>query len=114
VKAILAILDRVDEVVAAHPPVDNAKSRFGNPAFRDFYDEVSEVRKARGLAQGYIIRHAYTLARASQKAPEWFASIPGVPTSDIPNIQPYFCESWGNRTRIDYGSGMELNIICWL
>jgi serine/threonine-protein phosphatase 2A activator len=32
----------------------------------------------------------------------------------IPELRVYFNESWGNRTRIDYGSGMELNFLCWL
>ena len=26
----------------------------------------------------------------------------------------YFGEAWGNRSRIDYGSGMELNFLCWM
>lgn len=43
VKAILRILDLVDQTVEANPPVDNEKSRFGNPAFRSFYDEVQQV-----------------------------------------------------------------------
>lgn len=43
VKYVLRILDLVDETVAANPPVDNEKSRFGNPAFRDFYDQVQQV-----------------------------------------------------------------------
>lgn len=44
-KALLAILDRVEQLVRDIPPVDNAKSRFGNPAFQTFYDKVAEVRK---------------------------------------------------------------------
>lgn len=44
VKAILAILDRIAQVVVDTPPVDNSASRFGNPAFRTFYDKVAEVR----------------------------------------------------------------------
>jgi serine/threonine-protein phosphatase 2A activator len=29
-------------------------------------------------------------------------------------VKVYFDEMWGNRTRIDYGSGMELNWLCWM
>ena len=32
----------------------------------------------------------------------------------VKEVMGYFCESWGNRTRIDYGSGHELNFICWM
>ena len=51
VKAILNILDKVEEVAKGIPPVDNKASRFGNPAFRTFYDKVSEVR---GNAYSYL------------------------------------------------------------
>lgn len=39
----MSLLDRVEELVAGIPPVDNKASRFGNPAFRTFYDKVLEV-----------------------------------------------------------------------
>ena len=41
--AVLGMLDRVEELAKATPPVDNKASRFGNPAFRTFYDKVQEV-----------------------------------------------------------------------
>lgn len=44
VLAVLNILDTVDQVAAEIPPVHNSASRFGNPAFRSFYDKVSQVR----------------------------------------------------------------------
>ena len=36
------------------------------------------------------------------------------PLEAITEVSGYFCEAWGNRARIDYGSGMELNFLCWL
>lgn len=29
-------------------------------------------------------------------------------------LAPYFCESWGNATRIDYGTGHETTFVAWL
>lgn len=43
VHAMLNILDKIHQVAAETPPVDNSASRFGNPAFRTFYDKVSQV-----------------------------------------------------------------------
>ena len=42
--AVLVLLDSVERVAKDTPPVENSASRFGNPAFRTFYDHVSEVR----------------------------------------------------------------------
>ena len=44
VKAVLQVLDDVEELARATPPIDNKGSRFGNPAFRTFYDKLTEVR----------------------------------------------------------------------
>ncbi|KAJ3848072.1 Phosphotyrosyl phosphatase activator [Lentinula lateritia] len=90
VKAILAILDHVESIARDTPPVDNSSSRFGNPAFRTFYDKIAEI------------------------APTLHTKIPSLPPEIIPEISLYFVESWGNRSRIDYGSGMEMNFLCWL
>ncbi|KAI8989105.1 hypothetical protein BD414DRAFT_460529 [Trametes punicea] len=90
VQAVLDILDRIVETARCIPPVDNKASRFGNPAFRTFYDKVSEI------------------------APELHRTIPNLPEAAIPEVSVYFEEAWGNRTRIDYGSGMELNFLCWM
>lgn len=39
----MSILDAVLKTAEATPPVDNKLSRFGNPAFKTFYDLVAEV-----------------------------------------------------------------------
>ena len=44
VAAVIDLLNKVEQVAKDTPPVNNAASRFGNPAFRTFYDLVSEVR----------------------------------------------------------------------
>ena len=45
VSAVLGVLEEIATIAKDIPPVDNAASRFGNPAFRTFYDKVSEVSK---------------------------------------------------------------------
>ncbi|KAF9262725.1 Phosphotyrosyl phosphatase activator [Marasmius fiardii PR-910] len=90
VKALLNVLSKVEEMVRDTPAVENSASRFGNPAFRTFYDKVQEASES------------------------LHAEIPGLSSESIPEISVYFNESWGNRSRIDYGSGMELNFLCWI
>lgn len=38
----------------------------------------------------------------------------GIPKDAIQELEVYFFESFGNYTRIDYGSGHELNFFAWL
>ena len=40
---MLCVLEEIAQIAKGIPPVDNAASRFGNPAFRTFYDKVTEV-----------------------------------------------------------------------
>jgi serine/threonine-protein phosphatase 2A activator len=42
-KAVLSLLDEVEQIIKDTPPVENGMSRFGNPAFRTFYDAVAAV-----------------------------------------------------------------------
>lgn len=44
-KSLLDVLGEVEQTVKDTPPVDNGKSRFGNPAFKTFYDRIAEVRR---------------------------------------------------------------------
>ncbi|WWC68933.1 serine/threonine-protein phosphatase 2A activator 2 [Kwoniella pini CBS 10737] len=89
-KPIMGILDTILDIAKSTPPVDNKLSRFGNPAFKDFYDKVGEA------------------------STRLHSRIGGLPAEAIPEIEVYFQESWGNKQRVDYGSGMEFNFLCWL
>ncbi|EEQ38821.1 Phosphotyrosyl phosphate activator (PTPA) family protein [Clavispora lusitaniae] len=86
VASIAAAIDRVDQIIDANPVVrDKNVSRFGKPEFRGFYDQVSA------------------------EAPSLMAA---VAPDHAEELGCYFAESWGDRTRIDYGSGHELNLLC--
>lgn len=90
IDSLLAILDSIVKLTEETPAVDNKMSRFGNPAFKTLYDKILAA------------------------SPELHAGIPGLAQEKIPELSVYFTECWGNRTRIDYGSGMELNFLCWM
>jgi serine/threonine-protein phosphatase 2A activator len=49
VAALIEVLDRVEALAGETPPVDNAASRFGNPAFKTFYDKVQQARERWGF-----------------------------------------------------------------
>ncbi|KAK9463686.1 Phosphotyrosyl phosphatase activator [Lipomyces oligophaga] len=90
-KSILLILTEVESLMQQYPPVSNAKSRFGNPAFRDYFDAVE--------------KHLAILIPLK---------FPTLSPAEVGEVSTYLINSLGNRTRIDYGSGHELNFICFL
>ncbi|EME87832.1 uncharacterized protein MYCFIDRAFT_148446 [Pseudocercospora fijiensis CIRAD86] len=87
--ALLAVLDEAETLLKQHPALDTG-SRFGNPAFRDFVGAVENA------------------------LPEWHDKI-GITDKDAQNeLSTYISNSFGSSSRIDYGSGHELNFILWL
>lgn len=90
VRAILKILDEAEDLVSKSPPNEQGGSRFGNKAFRGFLD------------------------LAKESSTRWHQSL-GVDDEDaIAEASTYLSQSFGNRNRIDYGSGHELNFMIWL
>ncbi|KAL8918294.1 MAG: hypothetical protein Q9172_005476 [Xanthocarpia lactea] len=90
IERILSVLSAVEETISQCPPADQGGSRFGNPAFRDFLDNIAF------------------------QSSSWHSLI-GVPSSSaIAEVGTYLHNSFGNRARLDYGSGHELNFIIWL
>ncbi|EMR08295.1 hypothetical protein PNEG_03139 [Pneumocystis murina B123] len=86
---ILSMLEQIHSLIDRHPPIQNNKSRFGNAAFRSFYDDME---------------------KSAQDMHTWFS----LPENTIIEVSKYFTESWGNKMRIDYGSIHELHFISWL
>lgn len=99
IKSILAILATVSSLVDATPAVENAASRFGNPAFRNLYQKIkSQLRSLHESIPGL----------------KEMKSSAGQGADAVDEVAVYFQECWGNEERIDYGSGMELNFLCWV
>lgn len=103
------MLDALLQTKAEIPPVDNALSRFGNPAFVTFYDKAAEVSNDRLQVDEFITTKLKTIY---QLIPELLKPI--VPNDSIPEVSAYLVESFGNRRRIDYGTGHEANFIAFL
>ncbi|KAK9720598.1 Serine/threonine-protein phosphatase 2A activator 2 [Basidiobolus ranarum] len=88
VEKLIDILKTLVQWIDEIKPEDNAQSRFGNPAFKTWYDRVAE--RAADLLKGVV------------------------PDEAIPEVSKYLIESFGNHRRIDYGTGHEANFIAWM
>ncbi|KAI8943122.1 hypothetical protein NX059_001153 [Plenodomus lindquistii] len=86
---IIRILSEAEKVLDRCPPEDTG-SRFGNPVFRTFLDEIKV------------------------QLPSWHAQLGLTNPSQVDEISTYMLNSMGNKRRIDYGSGHELNFFLWL
>ncbi|EOA90489.1 Serine/threonine-protein phosphatase 2A activator 2 [Exserohilum turcicum] len=89
VKTIVEILGEAEKVLEKCPPEDTG-SRFGNPVFRTFLDEIDSAVTA------------------------WHAKLGLGDAAQVDEVSMYLRHSFGNRRRIDYGSGHELNFFLWL
>lgn len=86
---VVRILGEAEKVLAQNPREDTG-SRFGNPVFRTFLDELEGV------------------------LPEWHAQLGLTQSEQVDEVSTYLLHSFGNKRRIDYGSGHELNFFLWL
>ncbi|TKA63636.1 Serine/threonine-protein phosphatase 2A activator 2, partial [Cryomyces minteri] len=90
VSSVVTVLDDAEALIERCPPADTGGSRFGNKAFRDLVDAVEA-----SLTQ-------------------WHERLNITDPAAIDEVATYLHHSFGNRTRIDYGSGHELNFMIWL
>lgn len=92
ISSTMTLLKHINQLINNHPVLeDSNSSRFGKVEFRDFYDEESRQSKE-------LISSAF----------------PSLSKEQVEQLSIYLDESWGNKRRIDYGSGHELNFICFL
>jgi len=90
IKAIVSLLSRISKWIAEIPPAPQSM-RYGNTAFRTFHERLSE--QAEELVE---------------------ALLPDGKKEAAVELAPYLVESFGNKVRIDYGTGHETAFVAWL
>ncbi|XP_075981701.1 serine/threonine-protein phosphatase 2A activator-like [Anticarsia gemmatalis] len=90
VKKLLDMLEKIDRIIDDYPPVEQPQ-RFGNTAFREWLGRV---------------KHNTTDFLQDALDPTLHVT--------VPEIKVYLEESFGNATRIDYGTGHEMSFIMFL
>ncbi|XP_052790746.1 serine/threonine-protein phosphatase 2A activator-like [Mya arenaria] len=90
IESLLKLLDMMEGWIAKFPPVEQPQ-RFGNTAFRDWFDKLK------------------------QEAPGLVRDLLGPKHADAAEeVSTYLVEGVGNQTRIDYGTGHELAFAAFL
>ena len=118
---LVALLDTLDTWIDDIPPAKVAL-RYGNPAYRDWQQRLQErgpglmfdllqqtVREGRGGGEGGE-------GAADRESDSGAALLDGEDAVAGAAIEtfPYLADSFGNATRIDYGTGHEANFMAWL
>lgn len=90
VQNLLHLFEKLSKMVDETPPIDQPQ-RFGNKAYRDWFDKLQ--LQAKDLLADVLPEDLHPA---------------------ITEVVVYFTESFGNKTRIDYGTGHELSFIMFL
>ncbi|KAL7605374.1 uncharacterized protein LOC111886219 [Lactuca sativa] len=90
ITSIISILQTLLQFVDEIPPLQQS-ARYGNLAYRDWHSRMTE--NADSLTLQFL---------------------PADLNSATVEITPYFTDSFGNASRIDYGTGHETNFAAWL
>lgn len=89
-RKLLGVFDSLEKLVEQHPPLEQPQ-RFGNKAYRDWAREMRE------------------------QVPQWLQQLlPAAKQKYQTELEQYLMESFGNATRIDYGTGHELSFLFFL
>jgi len=90
VGGVIKILNKLDTFVDQNPPLD-MQARYGNPAYRDWFEKLES--SAHQLIQDILPEHL---------------------NSAKVELAPYLIDSFGNKTRIDYGTGHEMTFVMFV
>lgn len=90
VQKLLDMLEKIEQMAIETPPIDEPQ-RFGNTSFRSWYQKLKD--NASPLLKEILPENLHDA---------------------IPELLPYLLDSFGNPTRIDYGTGHELSFIFFL
>ncbi|ODQ65164.1 Phosphotyrosyl phosphatase activator [Nadsonia fulvescens var. elongata DSM 6958] len=96
---LVDLLSKIKRKIDQFPASDISSSRFGKAEFRDFYDNIEQEMS--GLLEPIVSLIDFNRVKLT-------------PKEVTIELKAYLVESWGNRTRIDYGSGHELNFMMFL
>lgn len=99
IEAIFKFLEEAEKLMVCYPPINKDKQRFGNVAFRSWYEGLEKL-------------YDDVFAPKLDLDPVNYGNSKGNSLSD--EIKPYILECFGNSKRIDFGTGHELNFFCVL
>ncbi|KAJ2018613.1 Serine/threonine-protein phosphatase 2A activator [Coemansia sp. RSA 922] len=91
VEGIVRLLSQAESWINKYPPDMTTSSRFGNRSFRSWEAELQQQVEQ-------LLRELLPVERHDA----------------APELASYLVASFGNATRIDYGSGHELSFVMWL
>lgn len=91
IQPIISLIDTLDNFTEQFPPEDMAEQRFGNKAYRKWYAKFKDESEN-------LVRNL----------------LPEEKKDAAIEITPYLLDSFGNATRIDYGSGHEVAFLMFI
>ena len=122
-KTLDALLNRIMELVDETPLIIDEQTvhRFGNLAYRDFFDKVVQTNRRFVIdIFKFLVESQYLNSDENQQKNTDLDS-PNLPPNVTEQIEAateevlvYLNDSFGNKTRIDYGSGHEAAFIAFL
>jgi len=102
VAGLCELLEEAAGWLADFPPAPQV-GRFGNKAFRDWHARMRQ--RSRGLLRDKVLARAGLASAGGENPADGGGDARALPAEE--ELAPYLEDSFGNATRLDYGSGHE-------